>query len=105
MPKTELSKTQAVKNYLARHPEATARIVIPALASEGINVSQALVNNTRSRLKKQPRRKFRTARVSVARRTSAQLSADDLFEAKRLVDQLGGIDNARKALDALEQLR
>jgi hypothetical protein len=36
---------------------------------------------------------------------SAALSIDDLVEAKKLVDQLGGIAEAKNALDALEKLR
>ena len=32
------------------------------------------------------------------------LSADNLVEAKRLVDELGGIDQARQALKYLEEL-
>jgi hypothetical protein len=39
------------------------------------------------------------------RRGAAALTAQDLFEAKKLVVELGGIAEARKALDALEKLK
>ena len=110
-----VNKTQAVLDYLEVHPEATATIVIPALAKEGITVSQGLVNKTRSQLKKVGTTKKaakkraaklpRSATASVSNRAGRALSADDLFEAKKLAEQLGGIAEARDALDVLESLR
>ncbi len=110
-----VNKAQAIRDYLQMHPEATATIVIPALAKEGITVSSALVSNTRSRLKKagaskKSATKKRVARKKATRKTVTRpsvsaLSAKDLFEAKTLVDKLGSIDGARKAIETLEQLR
>jgi hypothetical protein len=37
-------------------------------------------------------------------RAAKALTADDLVEAKKLVDELGGIDQAREALKYLEEL-
>ena len=39
------------------------------------------------------------------RAANGALTAADLLEAKKLADQLGGIDQAQQALAALEQLR
>jgi hypothetical protein len=114
MAEKEVSKTQAIRDYLNLHPEATASVIIPALAEEGIEVSQGLVNNTRSKFKHQG--KSRSHRSAAAKRTpkganraplgrSGSLTAEDLFEAKKLADLLGGLNQARKAIDALEQLR
>ena len=109
-----VNKAQAIRDYLEEHPEATASIVIPALAQEGITVSSALVSNTRSRLKKAGTAKKSSTKknaasaattVASSRAAGSALSADDLFEAKKLADQLGGIDEARGALDVLERLR
>ena len=116
-----VNKTQAVLDYLKVHPEATATIVIPVLAKEGITVSQGLVNNTRSRLKKVGTTKKaakkavvvkkkrvarkKATRKNVTRPSVSALSAKDLFEAKKLVDKLGSLDGARKAIETLEQLR
>ncbi len=110
-----VNKSQAVLDYLQMHPEATATIVIPALAKKGITVSQGLVNNTRSRLKKAratnksaPKKRVarkKATRKKVTRPSVLSLSANDLFEAKKLVDKLGNLDGARKAIETLEQLR
>ncbi len=45
------SKSQAVRDYLAEHPSATASIVIPELAQRGIDVSPALVSQVKKRMK------------------------------------------------------
>ncbi len=108
-------------HYLEVHPEATATIVIPALSKKGITVSQGLVNKIRSQLKKVGSTKKtakkevvvkkkrvarkKATRKKVTRPSVSALSADDLFEAKKLVDKLGSLDGARKAIETLEQLR
>lgn len=127
MPKKKsgsASKSQAVRDYLAKHPEATASTIRPALAKRGIDVSVALVGQIKQRMKnagepgassappKKKAAKRKNARkktaanktVAASRPTSNTLTADDLMEAKKLVDELGGIDQARKALLYLEEL-
>ena len=117
-----ISKSQAVRDYLAEHPGATASVVIPDLASRGIKVSVALVGQIKQRMKKsgetggqksasapakKPAKK-RSGKKATAtkstRSTSNSLTADDLMEAKKLVDELGGVDQARRALKYLEDL-
>ncbi len=112
-----VNKAQAIRDYLGKHPEATATVVIPALAKEGITVSSALVSNTRSRLKKAGATNKSVTKKNAAkpaipitteessRAAGDRLSVDDLVEAKKLADELGGIDEARDALDVLERLR
>ena len=118
-----VSKSQAIGDYLAEHPDATASTIRPALAERGIDVSLALVGQIKKRMKesggsgskkktaKKKVAKKKVARKKVARKgslkkaTSANaLSAADLVEAKKLVDGLGGIGHARKALKYLEEL-
>ena len=112
----DVNRSEAVRNYLEDHPDATASVVVPALAQEGITVSGQLVNNVRSTLKKKAKKRVakrgrRPGRKKVAAKRAArpmgnnELSTAALFEAKQLADDLGGIDQARKALDTLEQLR
>ncbi len=110
------TKTQAIGDYLAKHPNATASEVVPALAKEGINTSQQLVGKIRTRLKKasnikktavktRPGKKKTARRKAVPKPKAASLTAEDLFAAKKLVDTLGGLAEARKALETLERLR
>lgn len=107
------TKTQAIGDYLAKHPNATASEVVPALAKVGINTSQQLVGKIRSQLKKASKTKKTVVKKKAVKRRPAKkavpkpasLTAEDLFEAKTLVDTLGGLAEARKALETLERLR
>jgi hypothetical protein len=119
-----VNKSQAVRDYLAEHPDATASTILPALAERGIDVSVALVSQIKQRLKnsgesgsgkpttkKKAGRKKVAGRKAMTKKTTATssraakaLTADDLVEAKKLVDELGGIDQAREALKYLENL-
>lgn len=104
------SKSQAIRNYLGKKPSATASEIVPALAEKGIKVTPGLVSNVKStsgpkrRRKKKAGKKKMVKRRRPGRRAAATLSADDLMAAKKLAVQLGGIGEARRALDTLERL-
>lgn len=76
--KPELSKTQAVRNYLKAHKKATNKEVVEALAKDGITISTNYVGNIKS-TKNKRRRAVRSVvaesgigipEVKAARRTS-----------------------------------
>jgi hypothetical protein len=109
-----VNKSQAIRDYLTEHPDATASVIRPALAERGIDVSVALIGQIKQWMKKSggkatkkkaakktPAGKQAAPRESVSAKT---LTAEDLVDAKKLVDELGGIDQARKALEYLEEL-
>ena len=117
------SKSQAVRDYLTQDPTATASVVVAELAQRRIKVSRALVDQVKQRMKKsgdlggsgemvatkttKKRGGGRTgAKKSVtgAGSRSNALTAEDLVAAKKLADELGGIDQARKALKYLDDL-
>lgn len=108
------NKSQAIRDYLASNPNATAKEIVPALKKQGLTVTAGLVNNVestsgpkRGRKKRGRKKSGRKKGPARARRTtgSSRLSLADLQEAKRLADQLGGVQEARAALEALEELR
>lgn len=114
-----VNKSQAVRDYLAEHPDATASTIRPALADRGIDVSVALVGQIKQRMKKsggsngasatptkKSAKKKRTGKPANRQKTgsSKAITADDLVEAKKFADELGGIDQARKALEYLKEL-
>lgn len=108
--KTGVNKSQAIRDYLANSPKATASEIVPALGKKGIKVSPGLVSNVKSTSGPKRRRKKKAGRKKVVkrrrpgRRAAAALSADDLMAAKQLADQLGGIQAAHRALNTLERL-
>ena len=99
--------TRAVKEYLDANSKASPKKVAAALAERGIIVSVGLVSNIKysKRHKKRGAKRVVTAARATSRATGSALSAADLIEAKKLVDQLGGVAQARKALETLEQLQ
>lgn len=90
--------------------------VIAALAARGVSVSSGQVSMVRASMKKKAAKARRMATASPeaspavasspARATSANgLSADDLIAAKRLADQLGGLERMKAVLAVLDQLK
>jgi len=109
-----LSKTQAVKNYLAANPEAGPTEISAALKAQGIDVSTNYVSNIKLKMGfKKKRRKKKAAKAEAATPEAAaagpaaaedQISLAALLEAKKLIEKLGGVDAAKRAILALAQL-
>lgn len=96
------NKSQAIRDYFAKNRNAKPKEVIEALAKLGIEVSHALVGNVKYGSGKKAVKVKKTSRAGRPQR--AVLSADDLLQAKRMADQLGGISKAKQALETLEKL-
>lgn len=107
------SRSQAIRDYLAENPTATPKTIVAGLKDKGIEVTEGLASVIKyggKKKKKTARGRGRSKKAAPApargtRGRGTELSAEDLLELKRVVDQLGGIDRARKALETLEQLR
>ena len=115
---TVVNRSAEIRKYQAKNRGASAKEVVSALAMQGIDVTEQLVYNVKSQNKsrkkvakkavvveKKPVARKKATRKKVTRPSVSALSAKDLFEAKKLVDKLGSIDGARKAIETLEQLR
>lgn len=99
-------KTQAVRDYLAKHSGANPTAVVDGLQAKGIKVKITLV---RSFVQKQAskRGKRRAPVVHAAARKTARpgVTLEQLVAVKQFADAFGGAENVRQALDTLEQLR
>ena len=91
------ARSQAVRDYLAKNPEAPVKQVVEALGKEGMSVSEGLVNV----LKYKKARKKRVLKNA----SSHGDSVKQLIAVKKLADELGGLDQMKSAMNALEQLR
>lgn len=84
------------------------RDVIAMLKEQGIEVSSAQVSTTLKAMGMRRTRRGRGAGVRAAAPRaigrSESISIDDLIAAKKLVEQLGGIDQAKTAISALAKL-
>lgn len=107
------SKSQAIREYLAEHPGAGLKQIVADLGARGIEVSRSLAGVVKSRsgpkrrkvTRKKKVRRVRTRAAAPRTTRAGGLTSDDLFEAKKLAERVGGIAQARKALETLEQLQ
>jgi hypothetical protein len=92
-------KSQAIRDFLKTHKKARAAEVVTALGEQGITVSQQMVYSVKARKTMGKRR-----RKAEAGGQTVGLSITGLLAAKKLVDAVGGIEQAREALNALAKL-
>ena len=91
------NKSVAIREYKASNPSAGPSEIAKALDASGISVTAAFVSTVLSN----DRRK---SRIGTHRSGSNDASVESLIQAKKLVEQLGGIAPAKAALDALAKL-
>ena len=108
--------SEDIRSYMEANPDATRPQIRDAMHAAGQQVSTSLVNSVFLRVRASASkpataaRRGRPARSSVAAApvasvvNSGDLSATELINAKRIVDQFGGLDRVRQALSLLEQL-
>ena len=126
----KVNKSAAIRDYKKAHPKAKPAAIAEALKAEGLEVSGALVSNVLFTMKnKKPGKRGRPAKTAAPVATSTKrrgrppkgpkragrspqaatnghepgLSA--LLAAKKLADEMGSVDRAKAALDALAKLQ
>ena len=97
MARKKLNKSQLIRDYKEKHPDARPVEIIHALKTH--KVSAALVGNVLHRAGKGKIKKGRGQKPS---HNGAGLDLESLLAAKKLVRQLGGIENAKSALSVLK---
>ena len=130
MASEKVNKSAAIRDYKKAHPKAKPTAISEGLKAEGLEVSPTLVSNVLFQMKnKKPGKRGRPAKASAPVATGTKrrgrppkgpkhagrspkaatnghepgLSA--LIAAKKLADEMGGVDKAKVALDALAKLR
>jgi arginine repressor len=99
-------KTQAVRDYLAKHPGATRSAVVEGLRAKGMKVKLTLVGSLMyKQASKTGKRRAPVVHAAARRTVTKGMSIAQLLEVKQFADSLGGADQIRSALDTLEQLR
>src|SRR5579871_2835144 len=99
------SRSRAIREYLAKKPKASPKEIVAALKKKGIRVSFALVGVVKQNVLDANSGRSAGALGLAGSAGHKGFSAEAIIDAKKLVEELGGIANARKALDLLEQLR
>jgi hypothetical protein len=96
-----VNKSEAIREHLTQNPDASPTEILQVLALRGIETTPGFVSTIKSEFKKGNRgRKKKGTRKAAP----GDLSISTLLDAKKLADQLGGVDQARDLLRALSRL-
>jgi hypothetical protein len=126
------NKSAAIRDYVQANPDAKPKEIVDQLKAQGVVVTPAFVSTIKSKLlsgdapatsgrkKASTKRGAKGAKRKAATRRGAKAAAparaaggssavntvsiDSVVLAKKLAEQLGGVDNARAALSALEKI-
>ena len=103
--KAGVNKSQAIRDHLTKQPDDGPKAVVAALRTKKIKVTEGLVSKVKgaSAGKRKRRRKKKAATTQST--VSDKISISTLVQAKKMADQLGGIEKARTALAALAKLQ
>ena len=108
-PKT--TKAQAIRDALAADPKGMPKDIADKLTAEGWNVTANEVSQAKYQLKvaKKKKRQQKAAAKTAEAAPAAAVPADmvsvaALQKAKKLIQELGGVKEAKQALAALSQL-
>jgi hypothetical protein len=102
-----VNKTKAIKAALKANPKSTPKEISEMLKAEGVDASPGYVSTIKTNLKgKKKAKKAAAAPVAEAGPVVAKdaVSVGLLVKAKKLVKELGGVKEAKTALNALAQL-
>jgi len=109
MAKKKVNKTAAIVAEYAKNPEAKPRDIAAALNKKGLDVTSAYVSTIKASRKRDGKplgEAVASAPPSFKKKTGKDaISLEELQAAKNLADELGGIDQASRVLDALRKLR
>ncbi len=84
-------RSKAVRDYLAANPKSSPKKVVAELKKTGVDVSLGLVSV------------IKYSKASRGKKDKGTL--DGLLHAKKFIDQVGGIEAAREAIELIEKLR
>jgi hypothetical protein len=109
--KSTSNKSASIREFMAANPEAGPTEIAKALNErEGWKISPAYVSTIKSKSSESPsggRRKRRGRRRGAAAavaQSGGSVNEQALIQAKKMAQQVGGIDQAKAALDLLGRL-
>lgn len=114
--KSGANKSLEIRNYLTKKPDAKPKEIVDAMKAKGISVNAQFVSTVKTNSKKKgltpsPRKSVtKTSKTSkkstwVAKSKSGDtVSVESLLKLKEVVQELGSIEEAKSALNALELL-
>lgn len=106
--KQKVNKSQAIRDYNAKHPNDGPTAVTKALAAQGIKVTPPQVSNVLSAAGKKTKGKKRGPKPGSKRGAASstdKVSLDSLIDAQKFAEKVGGVDEAKQLIGALQKLQ
>lgn len=99
-----VNKSDEIRRYVAQNPSAGPKQIRGDLAKEGIRVTASLINRIKYGGGRKKKRRGRKAKVAAVANGATPLTVEHLIAAKKLATQLGSVQSAKQAVDALARL-
>ena len=93
--------SQLVRDYKSQHKRSRPKDIAAALNEQGVKIKPQYVSTILSNAR---RRKGRKVRAAASGNGQGGIDVAQLVNAKKLVSKLGGVDQARKIIDALAKI-
>ena len=107
--KKSVNRSQAIRDYKAKHPDKGPSEIAAALSKRGMKVSPNLVSMAlkppKKGAKKTGSKQRRTAKRRIARTSNHGSGIAALMRAKAFAQEMGGIEQAKRVLAELERLQ
>jgi len=104
-PAKKVNKSQAIRDFMQANPTTGPTETAAALTKQGVKVSPAMVSQVKTSAKKKKKPRGRPKATRAAKSAPAKFELSALVAAKKMADQMGGLEKAQAALAALEKLQ
>jgi hypothetical protein len=98
------NKSAAIRDYKAANPTAAPKEIADALGKSGVSISAQFVSTVLSNAKKKGGKVGKRGRKPGRPVAVPVDNLQQLIQVKKLVDQMGGLEKAKAAMDALAQI-
>jgi hypothetical protein len=102
--KSGANKSQTIRDYKAANPNASPKEIVEALGKTGLAVSPQFVSTILSNAKKKGGKPGKRGRKPGRPIAVPVDNLKQLILVKKLVDQMGGVEKAKAAVDVLAKL-
>jgi uncharacterized protein YneF (UPF0154 family) len=105
MAKKQVNKSQTVRDYLKAHPGIANKEIAEALTKQGLKISANHVSNIKSKMAVSKGKRKRRSKAAKTMSTKSGVGVHEIKAAFVLLKQCGGVESAKKALDAAREIQ
>jgi hypothetical protein len=103
--KPTVNKSQTVRDYLKAHPDIGNKDVALALTKQGIKISPTHVATIKCKMSASKGKRKRRSKAASAMSAKSGIGLHEIKAAFLLLKQCGGVESAKKALDAAREIQ